>query len=79
MKCFGGEPQDIADAYSAVTSARDPIDWVLLRRATRRFARAAANVLEQVLRALIQAATLESWNRILRILTAFVHSASRAS
>ena len=61
MKCFGGEPQDdIADAHAAVNNAQDPIDWDLLRRATRRFGRAAADVLEQAPRALIEAATLES-------------------
>jgi hypothetical protein len=78
MKRFGGEPQDIGDAHATVTGAQDPIDWNLLRRATRRFGRAAADVLEQALRALIEAATLESWNRLLRVLTAFVHSASWA-
>jgi len=77
MNYFGGESQDIADAHAAVTSAEDPIDWDLLRRATARPGRVAADLLEYFAR-LIKAITLESWNRLLRSLTAFVHSAPSA-
>lgn len=49
MKCFAGGPQDVADAQVALRSAQDPIDLDLLRRVTRRFGRAAADILEQVL------------------------------
>jgi hypothetical protein len=49
MKCFAGGPQDVADAQVALRSTQDPIDLDLLRRVTRRFGRAAADILEQVL------------------------------
>lgn len=49
MKCFAGGPQDIADAQIALKSAQTPVDHGLLRRVTRRFGRAAADVLEQML------------------------------
>jgi predicted nucleotidyltransferase len=49
MKCFAGGPQDIADAGLALRSAQEPVNLDLLRRVTRRFGRAAADVLEQVL------------------------------
>jgi hypothetical protein len=49
LKCFAGGPQDIIDARSAYRSARGPIDLDLLRAATRRFGRAAADRLEEVL------------------------------
>ena len=49
MKCFAGGPQDVAVAQVALGSAQDPIDLDLLRRVTRRFGRAAADILEQVL------------------------------
>jgi predicted nucleotidyltransferase len=49
MKCFAGGPQDIADARVALRSAQQSIDLDLLRRVTRRFGRAAADVLEQLL------------------------------
>jgi predicted nucleotidyltransferase len=50
MKCFAGGPQDLADARQALTSgSRLNID--LLRRTTRRFGRAAADALEQLLTA----------------------------
>jgi predicted nucleotidyltransferase len=49
MKCFAGGPQDVADAKLALKSAQSPIDHDLLRRVTRRFGRAAADVLEQLL------------------------------
>jgi hypothetical protein len=49
MKCFAGGPQDIADAHVALRSAQEPVDLDLLRRLTRRFGRAAADVLEHVL------------------------------
>jgi len=49
MKCFAGGPQDIADAHVALISAQEPVDLDLLRRVTRRFGRAAADVLEHVL------------------------------
>jgi predicted nucleotidyltransferase len=49
MKCYAAGPQDIADARQALETAETPLDLDLLRRATRRFGRAAADVLEQVL------------------------------
>jgi hypothetical protein len=49
MKCFAGSPQDILDAKSAYQAAQGPIDLDLLRAATRRFGRDAADKLEQVL------------------------------
>lgn len=49
MKCFAGGPQDMADARAAYQAARAPVDLDLLRTATRRFGRAAADNLEEVL------------------------------
>lgn len=49
MKCFAGGPQDIADAKEALKDANPPVNLDLLRRVTRRFGRAAADVLEQLL------------------------------
>jgi predicted nucleotidyltransferase len=49
MKCFAGGPQDVADARLALRINDGPVDLDLLRRVTRRFGRAAADVLEQVL------------------------------
>jgi predicted nucleotidyltransferase len=49
MKCFAGGPQDIADARNALEATNEPINVDLLRRVTRRFGRAAADVLEQLL------------------------------
>lgn len=49
MKCFAGGPQDLIDARSAYRSAQGPIDLDLLRTVTRRFGRAAADKLEEVL------------------------------
>lgn len=49
MKCFAGSPQDLLDARSAYQAAPGPIDLDLLRTATRRFGRAAADRLEEVL------------------------------
>jgi predicted nucleotidyltransferase len=49
MKCFAGGPLDIADALLALKSAQAPVNLDLLRRVTRRFGRAAADVLEQLL------------------------------
>ena len=49
IKCFTGGPQDILDAESAYRSAQGPVDVDLLRAATRRFGRDAADRLEQVL------------------------------
>lgn len=49
MKCFAGGPQDVDDARQAVKMAQVPLDLDLLRGLTRRFGRAAADVLEQVL------------------------------
>jgi hypothetical protein len=49
MKCFAGGPQDVADAKLALRSAQAPIDHGLLRRVTRRFGRAAADVLERII------------------------------
>jgi predicted nucleotidyltransferase len=49
MKCFAGGPQDVADAQFALRAGEEPIDLDLVRKVTRRFGRAAADVLEQVL------------------------------
>jgi hypothetical protein len=49
MKCFAGGPQDMADARSAYQAALEPIDVDLLRTATRRFGRDAADKLEEIL------------------------------
>ena len=49
MKCFAGSPQDFLDARSAYQAAPGPIDLDLLRTVTRRFGRAAADRLEEVL------------------------------
>ena len=49
MKCFAGGPQDIVDAHVVLGSTQEPVDFDLLRRITRRFGRAAADVLEHVL------------------------------
>ena len=49
MKCFAGGPQDVADARHALKAANEPTDIDLLRRLCRRFGRAAADMLEQVL------------------------------
>jgi hypothetical protein len=46
MKCFAGGPQDVAVAQVALGSAQDPIHLDLLRRVTRRFGRAADDILE---------------------------------
>lgn len=49
MKCFAGGPQDILDARAAYAGAQGPVDLDLLRALTRRFGRAAADKLEEVL------------------------------
>jgi hypothetical protein len=49
MKCFAAGPQDILDARSAYQAAPGPIDLDLLRTLARRFGRAAADKLEEVL------------------------------
>jgi hypothetical protein len=49
MKCFAGGPQDILDARSAYQAAPGPINLDLLRAVARRFGRAAADRLEEVL------------------------------
>jgi hypothetical protein len=49
MKCFAGSAQDLADAKSAFAGAQGPIDFDLLRALARRFGRAAANRLEELL------------------------------
>jgi hypothetical protein len=49
MKCFAGGPQDVADARSAYRAAQGPVDLDLLRTATRRFGRDAADKLEEIL------------------------------
>ncbi|HUA23765.1 MAG TPA: DUF6036 family nucleotidyltransferase [Steroidobacteraceae bacterium] len=49
MKCFAAGPQDILDARSAYHAAPGPIDLDLLRTVARRFGRAAADNLEEVL------------------------------
>jgi predicted nucleotidyltransferase len=51
MKCFAGGPQDIADARQALANPASRVDLDQLRRTTRRFGRAAADVLEQLLSA----------------------------
>jgi predicted nucleotidyltransferase len=50
MKCFAGGPQDVTDAAQALAAVDQPLDLQLLRRTTRRFGRAAADVLEKLLR-----------------------------
>jgi hypothetical protein len=49
MKCFAGGPQDLIDARQALLTANEPLDIDLLRRVTRRFGRAAADALGQLL------------------------------
>lgn len=49
MKCFAGGPQDIADAREAISAAEPPLDLDLVRRVARRFGRAAADTLENLL------------------------------
>lgn len=49
MKCFAGGPQDIADAEIALRLGEAGINIDLLRRITRRFGRAATDVLETLL------------------------------
>jgi predicted nucleotidyltransferase len=49
MKCYAGGPQDITDARAAYAGAQAPVDLDLLRRITRRFGRAAADVLEHIM------------------------------
>jgi hypothetical protein len=49
MKCFARSPQDLIDARSAYADAQSPVDVDLLRTATRRFGREAADRLEQIL------------------------------
>jgi hypothetical protein len=49
MKCFAGGPQDLADAREAIKAAASPLDLDLMRRATRRFGRPAADALESLL------------------------------
>jgi predicted nucleotidyltransferase len=49
MKCYAGGPQDIADARAALARGDAATDLDLLRRLTRRFGRAASDVLEHLL------------------------------
>lgn len=49
MKCFAGGPQDVADAREALRAHSVTMNVELLRRVTRRFGRAAADVLEGLL------------------------------
>ena len=49
MKCYAGGPLDIADARQALKTADERLNVDLLRRATRRFGRAAADALELLL------------------------------
>ena len=49
LKCFAGRMQDILDAHTAYRSAQGPVDLDMLRAVTRRFARNAADNLEEVL------------------------------
>ena len=51
MKCFAGGPQDLADARQALAAPDSALNIDLLRRTTRRFGRAAADALEQLLTA----------------------------
>ncbi len=51
MKCFAGGSQDLSDARSAYQNAHGPLDMDLLRAATRRFGRDAADRLENILAA----------------------------
>ena len=48
MKCFAGSAQDLADARAAFEGAQGPVDFDLLRAVTRRFGRAAADRLEEL-------------------------------
>ncbi|HEY3849543.1 MAG TPA: hypothetical protein VGL87_01125 [Steroidobacteraceae bacterium] len=48
-KCFAGGPRDVADARSAYQAAQGPVNLDLLRTATRRFGRDAADKLEEIL------------------------------
>ena len=49
MKCFAGGPLDLGDARLALETSEVRVDVDLLRAATRRFGRAAADALEQLL------------------------------
>jgi hypothetical protein len=49
MKCYAGGPQDIADVRAALNRRDVVTDLDLLRRVTRRFGRAATDVLESLL------------------------------
>jgi hypothetical protein len=49
MKCFAGSPQDVADAEIALRLRGAQVNVELLRRATRRFGRAATDLLEAIL------------------------------
>ena len=49
MKCFAGGPQDLLDARSAYHAAPGPINLDLLRTVARRFGRASADSLENIL------------------------------
>lgn len=49
MKCFAGGPQDVADAEAALRLGDAAVNVDLLRRITRRFGRAATDVLEGLL------------------------------
>jgi predicted nucleotidyltransferase len=49
MKCFAGEPLGLADALQVLKTHEAPVDIDLLRRVTRRFGRAAADTLEELL------------------------------
>lgn len=49
MKCFAGGPQDIADAEIALRLRDAEVNIELLRRVTRRFGRAATDLLEVLL------------------------------
>jgi hypothetical protein len=49
MKCFAGSAQHLADARAAFEGAQGPVDLDLLRAVTRRFGRAAADRLEEIL------------------------------
>jgi predicted nucleotidyltransferase len=49
MECLAGSAQDLADARAAFEGAQGPVDLDLLRAVTRRFGRAAADRLEDLL------------------------------
>ena len=74
MNRLSGGPQKVARPHAAVAGGQNRTGWILLRGATYWFG-AAAEVIDQVLRASIQSLALETENRLLGSLTAFVRDA----